>query len=136
MATQSKISKTLEEIKEILQNYPEGALIDDIEAGMPSCPPRRTLQRRLLSLQKAGELSVAGKTQGMRYFLSLGKLTEPPIHPEPAIPLSNQAKSILRQVGRPLQQRIPVGYRRAFLDGYQPNVSADLTDSDGTALSA
>ncbi|MDQ8208205.1 Fic family protein [Coraliomargarita sp. SDUM461003] len=45
------------------------------------------------------------------------------------ISLSAVAKQIRAQVTRPQRQRDPVGYKDAFLDDYQPNQSAYLSES-------
>src|SRR3546814_18165978 len=42
---------------------------------------------------------------------------------QPAIPLSLPGQEVRANVSRPLARRRPVGYRRAFLDDYQPNDS-------------
>ena len=43
-----------------------------------------------------------------------------------AIPISAAAASISKIVRAPIQRRQPVGYNRAFLDAYEPNVTAYL----------
>jgi hypothetical protein len=126
---------TLEElnsIKKALESYPQGAHIDDIEKKIEFTIPRRTLQRRLLSLQNSGDLNITGKARSTKYFhkreqesaLHLGTLLNE------GIPISKEGKKILQVVKKSLQQRQPVGYNRDFLDTYQPNVSSYLTSAE------
>ncbi|MGE4150230.1 MAG: Fic family protein [Hyphomicrobiaceae bacterium] len=44
------------------------------------------------------------------------------------------ATDILRRITQPLASRKPVGYNRAFLDGYRPNRSSYLTPAERTHL--
>lgn len=44
------------------------------------------------------------------------------------IPVSPQGEEVKRLVRRPILARTPVGYKRAFLDGYEPNRSAYLPE--------
>ena len=44
------------------------------------------------------------------------------------IPVSPQGEEVKRLVRRPIAARTPVGYKRAFLDGYEPNRSAYLPE--------
>jgi hypothetical protein len=45
------------------------------------------------------------------------------------VPLSREGKEVKPLVRRPIPERTPVGYNRAFLEGYEPNSSAYLPDS-------
>jgi len=121
MPDQITLRQELENIKRVLQKYPNGAFIEDIEKHSEIKLTRRTLQRRLVILGNAGEVYKEGKTFATRYFLTEGKNT-----PVSTIPLSVEGKEILQFVTRPLPQRIRVGYSKNFLDDYQPNVSAYL----------
>src|SRR3546814_6586133 len=53
---------------------------------------------------------------------------------QPAIPLSLPGQEVRANVSRPLARRRPVGYRRAFLDDYQPNDSFLLPQELRTQL--
>jgi hypothetical protein len=126
---------TIEELKNIkkaLEHYPAGAFIEDIEQQIELKIPRRTLQRRLLALQNAGDLYIEGKTSATKYFLKGEQ--EAPVYvatiANEGIPLSKEGKEILQMVKQSLQQRKPVGYNRDFLDMYQANVSAYLTSAE------
>lgn len=51
------------------------------------------------------------------------------------VPLSSEAKEIRHVITQPLSTRKPVGYQAAFLENYQPNVSAYLSSAIRTELS-
>jgi Fic family protein len=126
---------TIEELKNIkkaLEHYPEGAFIEDIEQQIELKIPRRTLQRRLLALQNAGDLYIEGKTSATKYFLKGEREASVYVATiaNDGIPLSKEGKEILQMVKQSLQQRKPVGYNRDFLDRYQTNVSAYLTSAE------
>jgi Fic family protein len=50
------------------------------------------------------------------------------------VPLSSAGAAIRKYVAQPLEARKPVGYDRAFLDGYRPNASAYLSEKERTHL--
>ena len=114
--------KDLHPIEAMLAGRPDGWRIGDIEkqlANQGVDMNRRTLQRRLVQLEKAGRIQITGVGRATRYLLltSLEKSTEA----EVAIPLSFDAKEIINQISRPIPARQPVGYQREFIDDYQPN---------------
>jgi hypothetical protein len=126
-------AEEMESIKKVLRKYPDGVLIDTIEEQFTLELPRRTLQRRLLKLQQAGDVRVEGKTRAAKYFLVAGKDMPIPAAKQSGqsrIPLSREGESILQQVISPIQQRTPVGYNRNFLDTYKPNTSSYLTSDE------
>lgn len=133
MSNKVAMLEELERIKKALQKYSDGALIEDIETQADLRLPRRTLQRRLLTLQNAGYLSIEGKTRGTKYFLKdeqkESALTAA-LSDHDDIPLSPEGKHIRQLMKRSLQQRKPVGYNRDFLDKYQANVSFYLTSAE------
>ncbi|HSV52803.1 MAG TPA: Fic family protein, partial [Burkholderiaceae bacterium] len=55
---------------------------------------------------------------------------------EVSILLSAEARQIEARVRQPVQQRMPVGYNRGFLDNYRPNVSYYLSESVRSELLA
>jgi fido (protein-threonine AMPylation protein) len=70
-------------------------------------------------MESAGLVRFEGNTRARRYFAVT------PVHAPPpatgALALSSEAREVLALVERPLTDRPPVTYRRAFLDDYQPN---------------
>jgi hypothetical protein len=137
MSSKLTILKELQSLKKVLQQYPRGALIEDIAKQTSLNLPRRTLQRRLEMLQKAGELRLEGKTRGTKYFLSVDQkepIETTPLSDHGSIPLSKAGKHILQLVNQPIQQRKPVGYNRGFLETYEPNVSSYLTSDESGKL--
>lgn len=93
--------------------------------------PRRTLQRRLALLVREGRLVSTGRGPALRY-LAPHQGTPRLIHvpsvvadADAGVPgvlaLSREASDVRRLVDQPIALRTPVGYRRAFLDDYQPN---------------
>lgn len=122
-------------IIEAVAAFPEGAGIEEIEATLKGkVSSRRTLQRRLATLVEQKELIVEGHARARRYRLPLitaevhGTLAvQGTVDVEPYVPLSSQGKSIKQAIHQPIQNRNPVGYNRAFLDSYRPNVTSYLT---------
>lgn len=124
----------LDAVLQAVARFPEGAALEDIGAVMAIALPRRTLQRRLALLVEQGRLSMAGRGRGSRYGIpakavkagpSPGNITVKGYAPdvEIYIPVSAEGQSVKQAVRAPVQRRHPVGYNRAFLDDYRPNVS-------------
>ena len=112
-----------ESIMAALAEEPSGLGIDALQSRFPDIP-RRSLQRRLAALVDSGQLVAAGSARARRYRALPGAPAAGRIAAtEPSIPLSPAGRNILTNVGRPLAQRRPVGYRRAMLDDYQPNLT-------------
>ena len=94
-------------------------------------PPRRTLQRHLALLVEQKRLIVEGRGRGSRYRSSVITGEVPSVltgnvleaHVEVYVPVSQEAAAIKHAVREPIQHRHPVGYNRAFLDAYRPNVT-------------
>lgn len=132
MAEKQIVNGELESLKQLLQNYPYGVMIENIEANTTLDLPRRTLQRRLAELEKAGDIRVEGNTRAAKYII------ERPIpysmvsetREEEPIPLSSEGRRVQELTFRPLRQRESVGYRREFIDAYEPNVTQYLSDKD------
>ena len=106
--------------------------------------PRRTLQRRLALLVEQQRLTVAGRGRGSRYRLPVITgvanivLPAPKLeaHLESYVPISAEAEAIKRAVRAPIHERKPVGYNRAFLDGYRPNETYYLPEETRQRLLA
>ena len=105
---------------------------------------RRTLQRRLGELAKANRVLKQGEGRASRYLLTPitgdGRATFEPAQAvgreEIYIPLSPQGAEVKGLVRQPITDRKPVGYRRAFLESYEPNRSAYLPDAVRSHLHA
>lgn len=105
--------------------FPAGASLQQI-AGK-SDHSSRTLQRRLTLLVKDGMLAVDGKGRWCRYRVPQQPPLPAPVEAAVDIPLSGVAEEIRKLVRQPLMRRHPVGYNRAFLDAYRPNVTRYLS---------
>lgn len=126
-----------EAMLEAVSQFSGGVGIQQIEAKLLLAPNRRTLQRWLNTLISQGRLRKEGQGRATRYLL--GKIVAASAHvtaritatahAEILLPLSDEAKSIEAQLRKPLQERTPVGYNRAFLDNYRPNESFYLPAS-------
>ncbi len=116
--------KDLYPIETLLANRPDGWRIGEIEnalEGQGLSFNRRTLQRRLARLEKAGRVLITGVGRATRYLsiVSAGKSTEA----NGGIFLSIDAQEVQNKISRPLSARQPVSYQRKFIDSYQPNVT-------------
>lgn len=112
----------------------DGASVAQIAAALGERVPRRTLQYHLRALVSAGRLRLAGAGRAARYHLagsSDADAAGPPA--DGIIPLSPEGGALLAHVRQPVAARQPIGYDRAFLDGY-PNESFYLSDRDRERL--
>ena len=124
-----------ETLLELISQFPEGALTDEIVTDFPVDISRRTILRRLNTLLEEGRLKKSGKGRATRYrnpvvtemivdHVTVGSTIEG----ERYIPVSAQGAEVKQLVRRPVERRHPIGYERKFLDRYRPNESAYLTD--------
>ena len=122
----------LEAIITIVAAYPDGVQVKTIRDGLVFDLPPRMLQRRMALLVEQNRLIAEGRGRGRRYRPSSGNAIVSPAPGRVAIkgrapqvevypPVSLEAETIKKRVRKPIQHRIPVGYKRAFLDGYRPN---------------
>ena len=112
-----------------IQSTSTGLTLAAILAQHPS-QKRRTMQRWLGQWVAAGHIAALGDGRARRYLATAGTTAASgaPIKNFPAhIPLSADSQDIFAYVNQSLQARKPVGYQHAFLDAYQPNVSAYLS---------
>ena len=131
-----------EAVVNAVARLPDGGSVSRIDEALGASVPRRTLQRRLAALVSQGRLVREGRGQGILYRLPSpqsarpvrGVQSEDPIHlrfeahlnihdrvrVRHLIPVSEEGKAVGRLVRAPIQQRPPVGYERAFLEGYEP----------------
>lgn len=109
---------------------------------------RRTLNRRLTLLVEQGRIERSGAKRGVLYHpiqfryalrperLGLGAEASVRVSESDArasewldIELSREAREVREYVSRSITGRAPVGYQYGFLEEYQPNHSAYLSDS-------
>jgi Fic family protein len=132
----------LERVKTALGQHPEGLTLADLQAVLAGAASRRSLQRRLDQWLRRQAIRAEGERRGRRYFnaaTSDSKVITPPTGPlaiasappaiQASVPLSTAGQDIQALVRRPLADRAPIGYQRAFLERYIPNESAYLTDT-------
>ena len=118
----------LEAIIDVVAGLPDGGSVDAVRGALDLGIARRTLQRRLTALVSEGRLVRTGRGPGSRYLLPGGQGAPPgqsadggaPASADYHIPLSSDGTSTSRAVRAPIQKRLPVGYRREFLDDYRP----------------
>ncbi len=130
----------LKAIEAVVSVHPEGIAIQDIQNDLEEQIARRTLQYRLKHLVDEGRLAKEGDRRWARYLppaaakrqAKASELTEGGLAGE--FPLSRQAAKIQEHVRKPLRARKPVGYQRAFVDGYRPNDTAYLSAKERTRL--
>jgi hypothetical protein len=94
------VKKQIESIINAVSSFSHGASIEDLRAILAGSVADRTLQRRLSMLVQQGFLIRDGQGRASRYRLD-----------------------VKAKINQPTSERIPVGYRRAFLDSYHPNSS-------------
>jgi len=116
--------KDLYPIETLLADRPDGWRIGEIEkalVGQGLSFNRRTLQRRLARLEKAGRILIAGVGRATRYLpiVSVEKSTEA----NGSIFLSIDAQEVQNRISQPLSARQPISYQRKFIDSYQPNAT-------------
>jgi hypothetical protein len=135
----------LERVTTYLANRPEGRSLAEIEGLLRGIASRRSLQRRLDEWVRSGAIRARGVRRGRRYLSAYaivpanaqhGSLrVEQPARAQrdseiPAtVPVSIAGKEIQALIGRSIADRPPVGYRREFLERYQPNETAYLSDA-------
>ena len=98
-------------------------------------PSERTLKRRLSELVNEGKLIKSGKARAVKYKgvitisgkadLKLGVTATASV--EPYVSMSDESKEIREYVRRPIHERVPIGYKREFLEDYEPNQTEYLT---------
>jgi hypothetical protein len=118
-------------IEAAIAEHPGGASLAHIVGGLADPGARRTLQYRLRALVAAGRLRTMGEGRAARYFLAedAGATDPARVGAETVIPLSAEGQAVLAYVRQPVAGRQPVGYERAFLDGYRPNESFYLSQA-------
>ena len=118
----------------VVAAHPEGVRVSAIREELPYELTPRTLQRRLALLVKQNRLIAEGRAKGRRYLPVtiavkaefVGGNETGTAGLEVYVPLSPEAEAVKRAIRAPIQQGQPVGYRRALLDDYRPNVTCYL----------
>lgn len=129
----------IEKLVALVAPHKEGIGIADLEKAAKAVGldfDRRTLQRRLAQLVQSKRIVKQGEGRASRYRIAPtgGELRAevPPLQlaaqGETYIPLSPMGEEVKALVRRPIPERTPVGYNRAFLEGYEPNRTAYLPD--------
>lgn len=134
-------SDEIEQIVTTIARLREGGSVDVVLKELPISIPRRTVQRYLALLVRQERIRAIGEGRGRRYRIveaavpldrnSIPRIpTEEPATGGINLAISQSAKKIQQEVLRPIQNRRPVGYNRAFLNMYKPNKSAYLSPSE------
>ncbi len=122
----------LDAILAIVASHRKGVTVSAIRERLPYELPARTLQRRLALLVEQKRLIAEGQRKGRSYRLPVAPTVKgsavagSPIaeaRGEVYVPISPEAEAVKQAIRAPVQKRQPVGYQRAFLDDYQPNVT-------------
>src|SRR5271165_3743429 len=136
----------LERVRAELAAFPDGGAIEDLTARLINLVSRRSLQRKLADWVANGQIRAKGTKKGRRYFLPIAPagrtiiasaVTPPESNTSFVVqsatddypPISTAGREVLALVRRPIFDRPPVGYQRAFLDRYVPNATAYLPES-------
>ena len=96
-------------------NTPSGLGVNELLRLLKGEVSRRTLQRRLSALVRAGRLISEGAGPSTIYLFP-----KPAELEENYIPLSPSGAEVRQLVRRPQSERTPVSYKREFLDQYRP----------------
>ena len=132
-------------IEAVVGRHPDGVGVQSISRELHTELPRRTLQYRLARLVDMGRLVREGQGPSTSYrlprsldvgFQARAGSRETPMGAEAVPDDLKRLRDELRQryLSQPADQRTAVGYRREFLDGYRPNVSAYLSTEERTRL--
>ncbi|MBP6104504.1 MAG: Fic family protein [Gammaproteobacteria bacterium] len=130
----STLNTELELIEKVIACYPKGVGLDILLKVNELTFSRRTLQRRMKQLIESGRLKVSGKGAGTQYQSAVSLPNSTPTtfvvsYGSFEIPITDASQSILKYVNHSLNDRKHVVYNRTFLDDYQPNKSAYLSES-------
>ena len=133
------------EIEAVIGRHPDGVGVKDIAREIDHTGSRRMLQYRLARLVAMQRLIKQGQGRNTTYRVppsaevglesnatpsSTGIAAD--VIPDDLARLRNELRQ--RYLSLPPGQRLPVGYRREFLDDYRPNVSAYLPVEERTRL--
>lgn len=105
----------LDQVAGIVAKNPMGVAASAIAAELPHVSAFN-LKRRLARLVADKRIEMRGVRRGAKYFPVAPRAARPD-----SIQLSVDATAARALVQRPLTERTPVGYDRAFLESYRPN---------------
>ena len=133
----------LDAILAVVAAHPEGVRVSAIRERLPYKLQPRTLQRRFALLggpeaadRRTGEPRAVAiacpspqlASQWLVLIRRRSAIAE--ARGEVQVPLSPEAEAVKQAIRAPIQERQPVGYQRAFLDDYRPNITYYLPDGD------
>ena len=132
-------------VQDVILRHPEGIGIAAIEAQLRPPLSRRTVTRRLAALEHSGRIKRRGAGRSTLYLPVAPTLADRSHAGEAAgrfdtpdgpvtIPLSPAGRELVEYVSRPLAARSPKGYDRSFLEQYEPNRMAYLSDQTKARL--
>lgn len=130
-------TQELDQIVDLISQYPDGIGVEDIAQALTTRMPRRTLQRRLASLIEQKRAISEGMGRGVRYRRAPRiievSITEQAhatdqIAVEFYVPISPEGEEIKAYVRQPRQQRKPISYKNEFLEQYRTNQTAYLPE--------
>ncbi len=133
----------LKAIEEAVEQHPAGMTAPQIRDALTSAMPRRTLQYRLKALVDGGRLIREGSGRWARYHMpGRVSISVQAVAGSPTASMNLKALPALSDLGveirdlvrRPLLERHPVGYERAFLDSYRPNHTFYLSQTERDRL--
>jgi hypothetical protein len=125
-----------------LAKHPEGIGVDAIVLALGGQASRRTVQRRLAELVSRQRITTTGIGRATRYrvprtfdvgIVEAASATDQ-VTTESYVPISAEGEQIRQYVRRSIQERRPVGYERALLEGYHPNQTYYLSHEIRTHL--
>ena len=128
----------LDQIAELIVQYPDGIGMESLAQALGTGISRRTLQRRLATLIEQKRILSEGEGRAIKYrlapnivgavFSAQGASTVQAVG-EVYIPTSPEGEEVKAYVRQPRQQRKPVSYRNEFLEQYHPNQTEYLPAS-------
>ena len=128
-------------IEQAVLRYPGGATAQQIHRDLHLRIPLRTLQYRLKYLTTHNRVVKEGEGRWAKYRLPQAEPAESRAtaaagtdQNEAVIPVSKAGKEIQKYLRQPPEARKPVGYDRAFLDTYRPNVTQYLSAKERAYL--
>lgn len=126
---------TLEEaILAAIQKHPEGLTRAALQkAARRTADPAWKFRRVLKALEEAGALHRRGQTRASHYFPGPSP-DRVPAPPQTGSVFSREGAEVVALVSRPVHQRTPCSYERAFLDAYRPNATFYLREPDRLRL--